>query len=502
MHSEDSDDDMNVGAPMMVEVKGHSRTPRQHSQRSLHRDSDEDEENRYEDDYEDDMTTARSGRTTSRKKKPGKNGRHGIDMTPPDKLLKQAVKRIGKFRENEKHDEAIRELVRCIALTRIVYGANHWKLAESHADLAEAYLDLKGLAPQADYHAESAKTIMLNTVATYTTEQEKADVIFILFKIHHTQGRALTEMKQYSDAEKALSKADRTCHDFSRLTCVSDNECDEMEIKYCHATARLYWKQKKHARSAAQFDKLLDLMKRQYGPDSMDLVPIYQEYGKISFYLLELSKGKYANYDKATDLYLQSHTIAGANYREGSTKMVDTGLALAQAYISTGKEEAEDLAEKYLNECLVTCQTGYGPQHKKTIEVQDELARLLIRTDRQEDGLDILKSTLPDKCEIYGDYSEQVSDTHKLTASVHLSQGNLEKSLRGYKKCLNIEQIVLGKNHRKTKDTERTIDILMASPGLSNKFVLSKEDELKKRPKFNTMVTTKQTLGGFKSSAF
>lgn len=48
------------------------------------------------------MTTARSGRTTSRKKKPGKNGRHGIDMTPPDKLLKQAVKRIGKFRENEK----------------------------------------------------------------------------------------------------------------------------------------------------------------------------------------------------------------------------------------------------------------------------------------------------------------------------------------------------------------------------------------------------------------
>ncbi|CAC5423678.1 unnamed protein product [Mytilus coruscus] len=386
MHEEDSDDDMNVGAPMMVEVKGHNRTPRQHSQRSLNRDSEEDEEDRYEDDYEEDMTTARSGRTTSRKKKPGKNGRHGIDMTPPDKLLKMAVKRIGKFREREKHDEAIRELVRCIALTRIVYGANHWKLAESHADLAEAYLDLKGLAPQADYHAESAKTIMLTTLATYETEQEKAD---------------------YADAEKALSKADRTCHDFSRLTCVSDDECDEMEIKYCHATARLYWKQKKHARSAAQYDKLLDLMKRQYGPDSMDL----------------------------------SHTIAGANYREGSTKMVDTGLALAQAYISTGKEEAEDLAEKYLNECLVTCQTGYGPQHKKTIEIQDELARLLIRTDRQEDGLDILKSTLPDKCEIYGDYSEQVSDTHKLTASVHLSQGNLEKSLRGYKKCLNIEQI-------------------------------------------------------------
>jgi hypothetical protein len=35
-----------IGAPMMVEVKGHNRTPRQHSQRSLHRESDEDEEDR------------------------------------------------------------------------------------------------------------------------------------------------------------------------------------------------------------------------------------------------------------------------------------------------------------------------------------------------------------------------------------------------------------------------------------------------------------------------
>lgn len=501
MYSEDSDEDVSVGpsvgAPMMVEVKGHDRTPRQLSQRSLSRDTEDGEEDRYDEDFDDDVTTARSGRTTSRRKKPGKNGRHGIDMTPPDKLLKHAIKRIGKLRENDKHDEAIRELVRCIALTRIVYGANHWKLAESHADLAEAYLDLKGLAPQADYHAESAKTIMLNTVATYTTEQEKADVIFILFKIHHTQGRALIEMKQYNEAEKALSKAERTCQDFSQLTCVSDDECDEMEIKYCQATARLYWKQKKHARSAAQYDKLLDIIKRRYGPDSMDLVPVYQEYGKV-----ELSKGKYANYDKAIELYLQAHTIAGANYREGSTQMVDTGLALAKAYMATGKDEAENLSEKYLNECLVTCQTAYGPQHKKTIEIQDELARLLIRTDRQEDGLELLRSTLEDKCEIYGDYSESVSDTHKLIASVHLSQGSLEKSLRAYKQCLNIELLVLGKSHRKTKDTERTIDILMASPGLSNKFVLSKEDELKKRPKFNTMVKTKQSLGGCKPQPF
>jgi hypothetical protein len=48
MYDDDFEDDEGaaIGAPMMVEVKGHNRTPRQHSQRSLHRESDEDEEDR------------------------------------------------------------------------------------------------------------------------------------------------------------------------------------------------------------------------------------------------------------------------------------------------------------------------------------------------------------------------------------------------------------------------------------------------------------------------
>ena len=41
-------------------------------------------------------------------------------------------------------DRAIHEYIRCTALTRIVHGNSHWKLAKSHVDLGEAYLDLKG----------------------------------------------------------------------------------------------------------------------------------------------------------------------------------------------------------------------------------------------------------------------------------------------------------------------------------------------------------------------
>jgi hypothetical protein len=46
----------------------------------------------------------------------------------------------------------------------------------------------------------------------------------------------------------------------------------------------------------------------------------------------------------------------------------------------------------------------------------------------------MLRSSLPLKNDVYGEYSENVADTHKLIASVHLAQGNIEKALRAYKK--------------------------------------------------------------------
>jgi len=41
-------------------------------------------------------------------------------------------------------------------------------------------------------------------------------------------------------------------------------------------------------------------------------------------------------------------------------------------------------AESYLNQALVTYDKLYGSGHAKTLEVKDELARLMIRTDRIE----------------------------------------------------------------------------------------------------------------------
>ena len=51
-----------------------------------------------------------------------------------------------------------------------------------------------------------------------------------------------------------------------------------------------------------------------------------------------------------------------------------------------------------------------------------------------QEALKLLSSSVRDKCEVFGDYSENVSDTYKLTASIHLAQGNIQKALKTYKK--------------------------------------------------------------------
>lgn len=50
-------------------------------------------------------------------------------------------------------------------------------------------------------------------------------------------------------------------------------------------------------------------------------------------------------------------------------------------------------AESYLNECLATYQSLHGPNHEKTIQCQDELSRLMIRTERPDEAIEVCMET-------------------------------------------------------------------------------------------------------------
>ena len=41
-------------------------------------------------------------------------------------------------------ERAVYDRVRCVALTRIIYGDNHWRLAKAYSKLSQAYLEQRG----------------------------------------------------------------------------------------------------------------------------------------------------------------------------------------------------------------------------------------------------------------------------------------------------------------------------------------------------------------------
>ncbi|KAL5020176.1 hypothetical protein ScPMuIL_003068 [Solemya velum] len=498
--SDDDEPTARTAAPIVVNVTNGKRNYHDHSPHEQYSDSESNEENKennYDDeDFEEEVVTARVSSRRGHKHR-GKKRSLRVDMTSPEQRLASTQKKARKLAEEGKVDKSIHEWVRCLALSRIVYGDSHWRLAQSHVQLAQAYLNLKDYATQAEYHTDIAKTILKSNTVITAASEDVPSIYKLSFEVYFILGSAMTVTKKYGAAEKALGEAQRVLKLLTKQRQWDSRDIDDMELKLTHALAKLYWKQKKYAVASSKYDELMSLAEARYGPDHVKLVSLYQECGRISFLewaifeFSQISKGRHANHDKAIQMFQQAHSIATARYKEGNVALVDTALALARAYINTGQEEAESSAESYLEDCLRTCTTlpNMGPLHPKTLEVKDELAKLLIRTEDYEEALRKLESSIHPKCEVFGDYSDQVSSTYKLIASIHLARGHIEKALKTYRKCYDIESVLLGKNHQKTKDTERTIDILLASPGLSSKFVLRKEDELQKRPRFNAIVS-------------
>ena len=55
-----------------------------------------------------------------------------------------------------------------------------------------------------------------------------------------------------------------------------------------------------------------------------------------------------------------------------------------------------------------------------------------------QEGIDLLRSTLEPKSEVYGEYSAEVAETLKLIGSVQLSQGETGKALKTLKKVMRV----------------------------------------------------------------
>eukprot|EP00057_Strongylocentrotus_purpuratus_P023164 XP_011677638.1 PREDICTED: tetratricopeptide repeat protein 23 [Strongylocentrotus purpuratus] len=459
-----------------------------------------------EQDYSDDgtqLSTQRTRETPSprrrrRKKRTVVTLKDGsvLDLTPPEELLPECERKARYYTSKKETDKAIKEWSRYIALCRLVHGLEHWKLAEGYVFLAHAYLLLRGLPTQAQAHSETARTIMLNGLHTSESDESKSQLMGTLLLMYYVLGRALTLLKKYQEAEQNLVKAERVSQELSKLSGERESSRRvQLDIDIAIALAKLYAKQQKHALGSGFYEKAIQLTEEEYGNDSPDLIPIYQDLGR-----LEQSKKEHANQDKATEHFLQAHSIAVARYSGQSEEVAETAHALALAYSESATAEAETAAEQYLNESLGIRQVLFGPHHAKTISTQDDLCRLLIRTDRTDEAVSLLRTLITSKSATFGDLSAEVGEAYKLYGSILMSQGQLEKALKFFKKSYNIESTVYGPGHKKAKATQQTIDMLLQSPMLAAKEGQTRAGQLKSRPRFNATVGKTAPSGGIKSA--
>eukprot|EP00064_Thunnus_orientalis_P001100 superscaffoldBa00000069_g1102 len=81
-------------------------------------------------------------------------------MIHPEEKLRHFESRGQDHEDNQEFDACIQDLVRCVALTRLVYGDGHLKLAQAHARLAKAYFQFKGWGLQALEHSLLARELL------------------------------------------------------------------------------------------------------------------------------------------------------------------------------------------------------------------------------------------------------------------------------------------------------------------------------------------------------
>ncbi|XP_051784236.1 tetratricopeptide repeat protein 23-like isoform X1 [Erpetoichthys calabaricus] len=378
----------------------------------------------------------------------------GILSTPEDKLL-TAQAQSEDLIANNKISKAMRELIRCVALSRLVYGDGHWRFAEAIAKLAFGYL-LQGLHFQAKQHAESARNIMLTGVHLPESQTEKGKVLEALLTTYYSLGTAYLLQKSVREAHQNLLKAENILDELQSLRGMQHLPIMITEKDVNLSLGRVAILQNKPASAITFFEKAATYVKACKGEDSLELIIIYQEMGK--------AEQMRARHEEAVEHLLQAYSITVANNTDDSEEAANAALLLAKSYAATKKLKYNEFAEKYFNESINKYQAAFGEENPEAFKPVDEFSNWLIQTGRSQESYDLLNSTLSFRIEAFGDYSESVAETYNVMASIVLTDGDMKKAYKLLSKCLEIQTILFGSQHRKTKQTQEMLDMLQKSP--------------------------------------
>uniref|UniRef100_A0A8C5LTM3 Tetratricopeptide repeat domain 23-like protein n=1 Tax=Leptobrachium leishanense TaxID=445787 RepID=A0A8C5LTM3_9ANUR len=377
----------------------------------------------------------------------GRPGHASSAVSPAEKLAQ--VQRLAEryARENQLL-KANKELIRCVALSRIVHGEGHWRLAQAFANLAHSYLTLRDLPAQARQHAESAKNILLRGVDMSNSVEDKREILETLVTIYYTLGLAHLQQNNAKDSYVNLQKVEKIVEELDELQEKKSVTAKISEKDIATALGRVCLLQNKPSSARNYFEQAVNLVISSEGDSAPELIQLYKDLAKTE----QVRK----KHDQAIELLLQANSISKATYKKPSVEAADTVLLLAKAYAASGSSDYEDAAGKCFSEGLAVLQTILGPDDSQSLNARVEFSKWLIQIGKKHEAYQLLREAVTSEA----DFSEIVSEIFSIMGSISLADGKISKGYKLLKKCVGIQVILYGAQHGKTRETQSILDTL------------------------------------------
>ncbi|XP_063053551.1 tetratricopeptide repeat protein 23 [Engraulis encrasicolus] len=417
-------------------------------------------------------------------KRPG--GMVSTEMTPELKLEQCAI-RAQELTDSQQFDACIQETVRLVALTRLVYGDGHLKQAEAYARLAKAYLKFKGWAPQAHEHASRALSLLPPCPPPSTPQEEQVARLSCLLSACQTQGGAALLLGKPKEAESCFDRAEEVLEELRDLEGISPQERAKTQYEISTNLCRVYQREGRLEDALGVCEGMLE-QQHEDGDDEEEASRSCSIYTDMA--AIEKSRGRL---DKAIGHLLQAHAIA-VRQSPGGVQGAHVAHSLALAYSTAAEPHHQDSAAHYFEESLSAYRSTVGPADAMTLSVLNDYSHFLLQTEQQERSVSLQREAVSLKRRVFGDLSAEVAQALMLIGGVEMTQGHIRHAHKTLSQCLEIQTALYGPRHKKTRATQRTVDMLSQAPDVSSA-ATRREGNLQTRPPFCAVVPSPAVKG-------
>ncbi|XP_058285987.1 tetratricopeptide repeat protein 23-like [Hylobates moloch] len=305
-------------------------------------------------------------------------------MSHPKEKLAHSQKKVAQLIKEKMNTQANKELIRCVILSRIIFGDHHWKCARALANLAYGYLTLRGLPVQAKKHATSAKNTLLTWKASMTSDKEKEEILEALVKLYYTLGVAWLLKNRGREAYFNLQKAERNMKELKELYKGGDCELQVSENDLTLALGRASVAIHRLNLALTYFEKAISDVIAAKGDRTSDLINLYEEAAQIE----QLRK----NHNQAIQYLQQAHSVCVSLFTEVSPKTAETSALLAKAYAMSGEAQHRDAVEMYFIKSINAYRATLGSEDFETLSTTEEFCKWLVQNGERQCSMNTVKT--------------------------------------------------------------------------------------------------------------